>query len=139
MRIYEQTWRQILLELGAAPIESGGILGRRYGDVCAFFLDPRGGAKEYIPDVSLLNRKLEQWAEDGISFAGIVHSHPNGVTHLSREDMRYGERIAKAVVKSADQTLYFPVISPFEQNIFVTVHAYCNGRWRKDRAEIVNR
>lgn len=132
MRVLFDTWRQMLDELGAAPVESGGILGRRGDTVCAFFLDPQGG-REYVPDTGALNRKMSEWAGAGISFAGIAHSHPNGVTCLSSQDTEYGEHIAAA---TDIETLYFPVLSPHNGKIHIAVYSYGAGAWRREKIDI---
>lgn len=135
MRIEERVWQQIINELGNAPIESGGILGKRNKTVCAFFLDPRGGKEQYKPNTRYLNRVLKRWAKEGIVFAGLAHSHPNGVTFLSREDMSYAQKIALAAC--AADTLYFPVLARLNGQINIAVHALSGGAWTQVQAEFI--
>ncbi len=107
--------RKLLLtvidELGNAPIESGGILGIRDGMICSYFHDGYTAYNEYRPDVRKLNQVILQWSKQGIEFAGIVHSHPNGCLRLSPADFDY----AKMILNNDPEigTLIFSIFSVF--------------------------
>lgn len=50
----------------------------------------------YEPNVSFLNQCIDKWADDGIQFCGIVHSHPDGQDTLSSGDIEYIDNLYKA-------------------------------------------
>ncbi len=99
-----------------SPVESGGILGRKNGILCRFYADGSTSAEEYRPNVRVLDRVIADWWKEGIAFAGIAHSHPNGVVQLSREDLRYAETILAA--------------NPQMEALCFVVAAQRNGAWR---------
>ena len=76
--------------------ETGGILGSREGKLQAFFYDEKGSCSKkcYIPDVECLNRQIKKWNEDGLEFAGIVHSHWDK-KELSAQDIRYARQVVR--------------------------------------------
>lgn len=67
-----------------------------YGTLCRFYADGSTSSEEYCPNICVLNRVIDGWWQEGIAFAGIAHSHPNGVLQLSREDIAYAETIVAA-------------------------------------------
>lgn len=95
MRIYRDTYLAIKKTVGSLPPETGGLLGKnRHGIICAFHPDLcRKSGVEYAPDTDLFNRVLAEWAARGVSFAGIVHSHPCELRQLSEDDVIYVENI----------------------------------------------
>ena len=116
MTIDQHTYDTLRSAFSPVPPEAGGILGSVDGCVCAFVYDP--GIPDmtlncYAPDVDFLNRIIEQWQEKGISFCGIVHSHPLGHQKLSNVDLSYIQTIMDCMPESI-QELYFPVIIPGE-------------------------
>lgn len=98
MRMAISIPRAIMNTVGAAPPESGGILGgpKDSDDITEFIRDDGGtwtGTK-YTPDHEGLNRMLrDDWKPRGLDFKGFVHSHPDGYTQLSPGDLRYIRRI----------------------------------------------
>lgn len=98
-----------------APIESGGIFGEKEGIVCRFYADGHTSPSEYRPDTALLNRVLAQWRREGIGFAGMAHSHPNGLLTLSVGDMAYAREILRA--------------NPQLSSVLFCVAAERGGRW----------
>lgn len=96
MVITRRIKENILLEFSPAPPEQGGILGIKNGVICDLVIDnscqPTGRAI-YSPDIQFLNRQIEKWADEGIEFCGIIHSHPSWQTTLSAADMEYIEEI----------------------------------------------
>ena len=96
------------------PPEQGGILGIRDGSICEYFHDASHGCAHqavYEPDTELLNRVIENWADDEICFAGIVHSHIAGQETLSADDVEYINVIFNAMPENITE-LYFPIIIP---------------------------
>lgn len=94
MRVAISILRSIMNTVGAAPPESGGILGgpKDSDDITEFVRDEGGTwtGTRYTPDHEGLNRTLrDDWKPHGLDFKGFVHSHPDGYTQLSPGDLRY--------------------------------------------------
>lgn len=116
MTIDQHTYNTLCNTFAPVPPEAGGILGSRNGCICAFVYDP--GTPDisrncYTPDVDFLNSVIEQWQEEGITFCGIVHSHPAGHRKLSNVDLAYIQTIMNCMPAQIRE-LYFPVIIPGE-------------------------
>lgn len=116
MTIAQHTYQALCDAFSPVPPEAGGILGSKDGCVCAFVYDP--GTPDisrncYTPDVDFLNSVIEQWQEEGITFCGIVHSHPAGHRKLSNVDLAYIQTIMNCMPAQIRE-LYFPVIIPGE-------------------------
>lgn len=93
------------------PPEQGGILGMKNGVISAFVLDnseQKTESAEYSPNTQFLNRQIEKWADEGIEFCGILHSHPSGQTTLSGSDMEYIKELYH--VNPWLEKTYFPLI-----------------------------
>ena len=119
MKIDNDIYWSILHAFPHVPPEAGGILGSRNGIVCAFEYDaglPQFAEAIYIPDVKRLNRVISDWANSGISFCGLAHSHPPMQKTHSANDVSYINSIMKAVPVSMDN-LYFPLVIPNEELI----------------------
>ena len=114
MRIEQALYRQILEALPPAPPETGGILGRIGDTVCAFAFDPGYPCRDravYTPRTERLNRIIGEWAEAGIEFCGILHTHPKGQETLSSGDLAYIRRILDAMPPGIGW-LWFPLVLP---------------------------
>ncbi|MBR0149959.1 MAG: hypothetical protein IJP89_01190 [Synergistaceae bacterium] len=95
-QIQETVASQIKLRLSLP--ETGGILGVNIDAphiITAFHYDSTGKTQgnTYTPDVDTLNRVISEWAENGIEFAGFVHSHPRRNRKLSPPDIEYANKI----------------------------------------------
>lgn len=118
------------------PPEAGGILGQQNGCICAFAYDP--GTPDltrncYTPNVDFLNRIIAQWLEQGITFCGIIHSHPPGQRQLSEADLSYIRAIRDCMPEQISE-LYFPIIIPGE-GIFPYLSG-CGGTITEDTIHI---
>lgn len=81
------------------------------GVISAFVLDnseQKTESAEYSPNTQFLNRQIEKWADEGIEFCGILHSHPSGQTTLSGSDMEYIKELYH--VNPWLEKTYFPLI-----------------------------
>ena len=106
--------------------ESGGLLGQRDGIICAFVHDKSGACLgEYTPNVSLFNKILKEWTNEGIEFAGIIHSHPNDCRVLSPQDEKSIVEIYEAV--ECNLTLYFPIVTICNKEKIITPYKCENG------------
>ncbi len=111
MIITRQIKETVPLMFPPAPPEQGGILGMKNGVISAFVLDnseQKTESAEYSPNTQFLNRQIEKWADEGIEFCGILHSHPSGQTTLSGSDMEYIKELYH--VNLWLEKTYFPLI-----------------------------
>lgn len=109
--------RNVLVEIlncPSVPPETGGIIGGTNGIVTEFIFD--AGIADltravYTPDVNRLNECIRKWANGGIEWMGMLHSHPIGQERLSSDDLVYVEKVLSALPLS-HRKLYFPIIVP---------------------------
>lgn len=104
----------MLLNCLPSPPECGGIIGISNGVVCKCYFDTavcQCSRAIYVPNVELLNIKIQQWNQEGIEFAGIFHSHPLDQPRLSGDDIIYIRTILNAMPGSITQ-LFFPIVLP---------------------------
>lgn len=84
-------------------------MGAVGGVVCRYCHDRHTAQDCYVPDAEKLNRVIEQWAKEGVEFAGIAHSHPNGCYFLSPADFSYSQKIKNSAPELT--TLIFSVLT----------------------------
>lgn len=92
--------------------ESGGLLATSDMIVVSEFhpLRPeRPSAVSYDIDSGTAARVISRWADGGICFCGVLHSHPNGSTRLSAGDRKCAEGLLSAMPFMP--FLLFPVIA----------------------------
>lgn len=102
--------------IGSCDNESGGIIGTTNGiDVTEYQFDRESFRDEYVPDVSRLNGVLKEWAEKGIKFIGIIHSH---ITRnaLSTADIVYARSIMRL---NGMNRIIMPVFVGNDKKIYV--------------------
>ncbi len=100
LHITDEVANQIENTIGSLPAETGGFLGTSDGkNVDHFYFDHTAetSAVTYTPNVVAVNRKLKEWSEAGVRLVGNIHSHPEGYTRPSRADIKYAQRIMKAL------------------------------------------
>ena len=113
-----------MLTIGSRPPEKGGLLLGEIGsdDVYDFFFDSGGDFTDasYSPDHVTLNKKMkEEWMPAGIDMKGFEHSHPGRLDVLTREDLKYIERLLKA---NPDMSRFIaPIIIPSEFRMHMMV------------------
>lgn len=124
MRIAESVYRR-MISSPPCPPETGGILGGNHGVITHIVTDRGlGDYDRYVPDTSYLNRAIAQWAEHGISFMGIYHTHFNNDIGLSHGDKRYISEIMDGTGDGS--VLYFPIVLPGKS--IIAYRAEKNGR-----------
>ena len=124
MVILESIFHQILMDCPSVPPETGGLLGGNGQMVsCAVFDKsvPIMKKAQYIPDTIFLNQVLMEWAQSGIEFLGMFHSHPVGATKLSGQDEIYISEILQSLPEN--QTFWFPIVIPK-----IEIHAFAVHR-----------
>lgn len=124
MVIEMEIYQKILSTFPSVPPEGGCILGALGDAVCSFEYDsgfPRLDMAVYMPNVTMLNQVIQQWASKGIQFYGLAHSHPYGQQSLSSSDISYIHTIMQAMPTNIEK-LYFPLVFPGEEIIsFVAI------------------
>ena len=108
MIITRQIKETVSLMFSPAPPEQGGILGMKNGVIVLDNSEQKTESAEYSPNTQFLNRQIEKWADEGIEFCGILHSHPSGQTTLSGSDMEYIKELYH--VNLWLEKTYFPLI-----------------------------
>lgn len=112
MRIKSEIFNSIILDFPNIPIEAGGILGGTSGAITKYILDSgKGEYGKYTPNTKMINKIIFDWAEKGIEFYGICHSHYPTGEKLSSADIEYIKRIMIALSDLYDY-LYFPIVIP---------------------------
>ena len=96
----KSVYNKILEILGTKKPELGGMLGvsEEQNLITTFVFDnnARVNHVEYNPNTKFLNSVINgKWADEEISFAGFVHSHPGHFNRLSGADVEYAARICK--------------------------------------------
>ena len=124
--VKKEIYDDIVQKIGAAPIESGGILGIKDGVICSFYFDHTSPSRndEYIPDISVLNEGIKIWFDLGIDFAGIVHSHPNSYDRPSSGDYIYVRRLKKSNPQL--EKVFFPIVTKTNEKTNITFYIYEN-------------
>ena len=114
MRIKIAVYNKILDYCPVVPPEVGGILGASTDviDLVAFDVGSREmNSVTYEPNVDILNKQLNAWTQDGITFCGLFHTHPMEQNTLSQDDIEYIEKIMFSL-DSIVSSLYFPIVIP---------------------------
>ena len=103
-------FRQVYQTIGRLPAEQGGILGAARDVICRFYFDTDGRNSDsiYCPNAKRINRILEEWANEGITFCGVIHSHPKGDHELSFKDLEFGRAILKD--NPHLKCVFFPIV-----------------------------
>lgn len=139
MRMTHSVFRQILLFAeNNFPNEVGGALGARDDVVVEFFADnglAYGRKDAYAPNTELINKQIQIWSKNNISFSGIFHSHPDRGKSLSGNDVYYIQRIMRSLPASVD-SLYFPIVTPANGSILIFKAVFKNGDLKITREEL---
>ncbi|MBQ7323737.1 MAG: Mov34/MPN/PAD-1 family protein [Clostridia bacterium] len=122
--IQQNILTEIIQTIGDSPIESGGIIGWRNHTICTYYFDKTNiqFEAEYTPNVEKLNQIIKHWAKDGVTFIGIVHSHPNGYNRPSISDEIYVRTLMednKSLTK-----LIFPILTKVNGNIKIDFYEF---------------
>lgn len=134
MRIEKGVLEEIIAEFADALPESGGILGLKHGVISAFYYYGGDSEKDFCISCEVFNPVIAKWAQAGISFAGIIHSHPNGIGELSKNDREYAEKILQ--YNPFLKYVIFPVVTVLNGKIKINCYRY-DGRWRKEKLKEV--
>lgn len=102
LHITQEVLSGIKNTIGVYPPETGGIIGRNeHGVITDFLFDSSsiGSSFTYVPSTEYLNSYMNKnWRIKGVSFCGVVHSHPFRFPNLSPRDLMS----AKMILQSYD-------------------------------------
>lgn len=133
MIILSETLRQIKSAFRNAPIESGGIIGSTDNVITAFYFDSDNHNRDcYIPDTAKLNKTIRKWAENGVRFAGLAHSHANDCRILSDADKKYAVELFRA----ANYPVYFPIVTVYNGEVVLTSYIVEDFQLKKDKITV---
>lgn len=113
MKISRIAFNKLNTMISDEPPETGGILGsKNYNIITDIIRDEIKKSSDkmccYEPNVDFLNQHIERWAEKGVAFKGVFHTHFFGVKTLSCADEKYISAIMKSMPEKITH-LYFPV------------------------------
>lgn len=112
MKILKKVMLTLIHTIPCSPIEVGGVIGGKGQVITHCVFDPGGqGYGIYSPDVEYLNRVIQEWKAEEISFYGLFHSHYPKADTLSNGDKQYITTIMDAMEGQAN-VLYFPIVIP---------------------------
>ena len=84
MRIFENTYRNLMNAMPDAPPELGGILGGNHSVICAYMIDTgtgKGCGCSYAPDVEMLNAEIK--SDGDIAYiTAIMQTMPQSLSEL---------------------------------------------------------
>lgn len=130
--INSRVYNEIMYTIGNAPIESGGILGMKDGEICAFYFDKGASTSydAYIPNIKVLNEVIKRWSKRGIRFFGIVHSHANGYDKPSYNDEVYARNLLEQ--NPSLRSLVFPILTNYNGEKKLSCYEYITDFTRKE-------
>lgn len=115
MKIKKEIFDKISAVANSKNLEIGGIIGSSKDgivtDMVADFSSNTVECRfEYYPNIKFLNAQIEKWAENGVDFLGLFHTHFSGSKNLSYADKEY---INEIMISSKDiiDFLYFPIFT----------------------------
>jgi len=129
MIIEKEIHNEIIEQSPLVPPETGGILGGSEHVICSYRFDRPGencAQNSYRPDIAYLNEAIKQWADRGIEFYGIFHSHSSGETTPSLPDIGYMHRIMEYIPTNIKK-LYFPLVFPRDKMLIYTAARIGSG------------
>lgn len=115
MIITKNALEHIFKIANSKKVELGGILGTDNNEIISRIVTDSSENSftckfDYYPNIDFLNKEIESWAKQGISFMGIFHTHFSGCKNLSDADKKYIKEIM-ICSKGITEHLYFPVFT----------------------------
>jgi proteasome lid subunit RPN8/RPN11 len=130
MKITESAFNAVVNYMGSRPAETGGALfGYEQDNVIRQFVpdaDARTTPSSYIINTKFLNPVIiKQWKEYKMSLIGIIHSHPNGHSHLSKPDRDYFEDLLQGMPR---EKFFTPILHTIPDGGFkIFPYVYIKG------------
>lgn len=114
MKLTDEIYQR-MVSCPQVPPETGGIIGSSDGEIIdSLIFDfglSNGNGGVYIPNVNFINQNIIEWAESGIKFYGIFHTHILQWSDLSNGDKTYITQILTTMPSGVNR-LYFPLVFP---------------------------
>lgn len=117
-------------KLCGQEVEQGGALGIENGVVSRYYHDTQARCDCNLFQPSpLLNVLLVVWKQEGIAFAGLIHSHPAEWPELSEGDLDYVRKLLRSNpelpavlmgIMAGDRLLFYG----FERDYLTTPQTY---------------
>jgi proteasome lid subunit RPN8/RPN11 len=94
MKITSSAYTDMVNYIASRPAESGGAgFGYETDNVIRCFvadIHASATASSYTINAPFLNREIKtKWEKEGMSLIAIIHAHPHGHSHLSKQDKDY--------------------------------------------------
>lgn len=140
MKLTCHLYRTILESFPSVPPEAGGILGRKKDEIVAFQYDAGNSSIDraiYVPCINQLNKVIALWASEGISFCGLIHSHPDGREQLSTSDRIFIQQVMNNLAMGVP--IFFPLVFPNQKIVgFCAVRTNRNVKICRDPIILTN-
>lgn len=123
----KEAFVRILSSIGSLRPEQGGALGMNESGVITSFFHDQTASKSsctYSPNNKLVTQVINTWEEEGISFCGMIHSHPGTYGSPSNGDMIYAERILKAMPKKLNGKMHMPIVTVDPRSDTMSINWY---------------
>jgi proteasome lid subunit RPN8/RPN11 len=130
MKITENAFNAVVNYMGSRPAETGGALfGYEEDNVIRRFIpdeDAKTTRSSYSLNTKFLNPVIKKyWEEHRMSLVGIIHSHPNGHSHLSKPDRDYFEDLLQGMPR---EKFYTPILHTIPDGGFrIFPYVYIKG------------
>lgn len=141
MKMTKEVLKKIEKIACSKNVEIGGILGSKDDDVisCVVADMPDYSTMcrfDYYPNIAFLNKQIESWADDGIAFGGLFHTHFSGSKNLSDADIEYIKEIMLSS-KGIVEYLYFPLFTLPDNELTVYKAYFNNANIVVDKDELI--
>lgn len=116
--ITTDAYQNIIKKIGSQQPEKGGVLIGKNGIITDFIFDEfaETTGSTYAVNTTYLNPIIKEFKEQGKELLGIIHSHPNGCSKLSKPDQDYFAGIFKNA--SDLDFLFTPIVFSAKENEF---------------------
>lgn len=116
--ITTDAYQNIIKKIGSQQPEKGGILIGKNGIITDFVFDEfaETTGSTYALNVTYLNPIIQEFKKQGKELMGIIHSHPNGCSKLSKPDQDYFAGIFKNATDL--DFLFTPIVFSAKENEF---------------------
>ena len=126
LKISKMMKDKMINELPNKPPEKGGIIGGVNDEITTYWIDNSNDSMQsmcsYTPDVETINKIIDLWNDEGITFFGMFHTHYHGVKTLSQGDMEYMRTIIRAMPKEVKRLLFPIIVFPGKELVMYSIN-----------------